>query len=370
MKILHIDPDDIDNPLSGGGPVRTYEIYKRLAKRHEITVLTPTFPGSTPELVRDGIRYIRLGRKIRNHGSSHHITFFFSFPQALKNYDYDLLVEDSMPPACVTLSPFFNRKKPLIASMQWFHTRVLCKQYKLPFWLVEKYGIKLYKNFIVLTDAMQTQIGSMNKHANIEVIPNAVDQRLYGVDTGFGDYILYIGRISMEDKGLDLMLKAYALIPESERLPLVIAGDGFQWDEFNRLAQSLNLSHWIKPVGKVDAVRRAELFANCRFACAPSRVETFCMVILEACAAAKPVALFDTWPMNEVAHPTACEKAPPFDIKAYASAMRRLLTDDDNQMLARGRDCRQWALRYNWDAIALQQEQFYESVVARERSYP
>ena len=52
MQILHIDPDDIDNPLSGGGPVRTYEIYRRLAQRHQVTVLTPTFPGSTPELMR------------------------------------------------------------------------------------------------------------------------------------------------------------------------------------------------------------------------------------------------------------------------------------------------------------------------------
>src|SRR5205807_4182728 len=75
MRILHIDPDDIDNPLSGGGPRRTYEIYRRLAARHEIVVLTPTFAGSTKEKVREGIRYLRLGRRIGDHGSSHHIFF-------------------------------------------------------------------------------------------------------------------------------------------------------------------------------------------------------------------------------------------------------------------------------------------------------
>ena len=64
MRILHIDPDDIENPLSGGGPRRTYEIYRRLAARHEIVVLTPTFSGSTKEKVRDGVRYLRLGRRI------------------------------------------------------------------------------------------------------------------------------------------------------------------------------------------------------------------------------------------------------------------------------------------------------------------
>ena len=366
MRILHIDPDDIDNPLSGGGPVRTYEIYKRLAKRHEITVLTPTFPGSTPELIRDGIRYIRLGRKIRNHGSSHHITFFFSFPGALKNYDYDLLVEDFMPPAAVTLTPFYNKKKPLIASAQWYHTRLLQQQYKLPFLFIQNRGIRMYKNFIVLTDAMRKEIGTLTRKANIEVIPNAVDERLYGVDIRYGDYILYIGRISIEDKGLDLLLKAYALIPEAERLPMVFAGDGFHWDKFNDLMRELNLGAWVTTLGKVDAVKRAELLSNCRFVCVPSRVETFCMVILEACAAGKPVAFFDTWPMNEVAHPTACEKAPQFDIAAYSEAIRRLIRSSAEEMQKRGEACREWACRYNWDAIASQQEQFYETVVANE----
>src|SRR5689334_17831136 len=132
MRILHLDPDDIDNPLSGGGPLRTYEIYRRLAKRHEITVLTPTFEGSTPEVVRDGIRYIRLGRKIRNHGSSHHITFFCGLPKAVRSFDYDLLVEDFMPPASTTLNPLFA-KAPVVASVQWFFAEALSRQYKLPF---------------------------------------------------------------------------------------------------------------------------------------------------------------------------------------------------------------------------------------------
>src|SRR5262245_24504969 len=98
MRILHIDPDDIDNPMGGGGPIRTFEICRRLAARHEITVLTPTFEGSTPELMREGVRYVRVGRKLGDHGSSHHITFFFALPAAIRRRQFDLLVEDFMPP--------------------------------------------------------------------------------------------------------------------------------------------------------------------------------------------------------------------------------------------------------------------------------
>ena len=118
MRILHVDPDDIDNPMSGGGPVRTFEIYRRLAQRHEVTVLTPTFPGSTPEKVRDGVRYIRLGRRVLNRGSSHHFTFMAAAPGAIKQHAHDLLVEDFMPPCSATLLPFFSRQ-PMVASVQW-----------------------------------------------------------------------------------------------------------------------------------------------------------------------------------------------------------------------------------------------------------
>src|SRR5262249_49762516 len=108
VRILHVDPGGIDSPLAGGGPVRNFAIYPRLGARHEITVLTPSFAGSTREKMREGIRFVRLGRKLGDHGSSYHITFFFALPLALRQFDYDLLVEDFMPPMSVTLNPLVN----------------------------------------------------------------------------------------------------------------------------------------------------------------------------------------------------------------------------------------------------------------------
>jgi len=362
MKILHIDPDDIDNPLSGGGPVRTTEIYRRLARRHEITVLTPTFPGSTPELVRDGVRYVRLGRKVRNHGSSHHITFFFALPAALRRFNYDLLVEDFMPPMAVTMTPLVNRK-PLIASVQWFFAESLSQQYHLPFFLGERYGIRMYRNFIVLTDAMKQLIEGRHPRANCAVIANGVDEALYAVRPNHGAFILYMGRIDFAQKGLDLLLDAYRQVPEAVRLPLVMAGGGYEEERLRALIIHFGLSGWVKVVGKVGSQQRLELLRDCRFVCVPSREETFGMVILEACAAAKPAIVFDRWPMNEVAIAGGCEKVLAFDVGAYAQAITALLAMDETEMFRRGRVCREWAEGFRWDTIAAQQEAFYESVV-------
>ena len=361
MKILHIDPDDIDNPYSGGGPVRNYEIYKRLSKRHEITVLTPTFDGSTSEKVRDGIRYVRLGKKIGDHGSSHHITFFFSLPKAVRSMEYDLLVEDFMPPLSSTINPLFA-KAPVIGSVQWFFAESLSKQYKLPFFLGERYGVRLYRNLIVLTDQMRGLIQERNPNANLKVIPNGVEDALFNAEGKFGDYILYLGRVDVQQKGVDLLLCSYAKIPESKRLPLCLVGHCFQEREVMSLINSLGLHQWVTVRPRVSGLDKIKLISQSRFVCVPSREETFGMVITEACACGKAVVLFDKAPMNEVAS-KACIKVEPFDMDAYSKAMLDLLNRTEQEMSSISQVCVDWASKFQWDEIALQQEQFYISVV-------
>lgn len=361
MKILHIDPDDIDNPLSGGGPIRNHEIYKRLSQRHEITVLTPTFEGSTPEKIRDGIRYIRLGRKVRNHGSSHHITFFFSLPAAVRRLEYDLLVEDFMPPFSATLNPLFA-KAPVIASVQWFFARQLASQYKLPFHFGERYGVRLYKNMIVLTEQMKKLLLERHSKANIAVIPNGVDESLFSESLVHGDYILYLGRLDIEQKGIDLLLQAYLKVPESIRLPLYLVGHSFQKPLIDKLIDEMGLQPWVSLVGKVAGEEKRRLISQSRFVCVPSREETFGMVITEACASGKPVILFDKAPMNEVASP-ACIRVPAFDVDAYSRAIQTFINLSAQQMQRKSLVAAKWAQQFCWDDIANQQEMFYQSVV-------
>ncbi|MEJ8859999.1 glycosyltransferase family 4 protein [Variovorax robiniae] len=359
MKILHLDPDDIDNPLSGGGPVRTLEIYRRLAKRHEITVLTPTFPGSTPELYRDGIRYVRLGRKIRNHGSSHHITFLAALPAAVRNFEYDLLVEDFMPPCSATWTPLFRRKdKPMVASVQWFSARDYTKKLKLPFHWGEEYGVRLYDNFVVMTQAMRERIERRHRGARCHVIGNGVDGTLFNVTSRPGQGILYLGRLEVGTKGLDLLLSAYAKIPLSDRQPLTLAGTLQEEAEVRRLVQDHGLTDWVRITGPFDATRRSELLASCRFVVMPSRTETFGMTIAEANAAARQVVVWDQAPMNEVASPGS-PRVKPFDVGAYALAMRELLCMPLDALAGLGEASREHARRWDWNAVAASQEAFY-----------
>lgn len=371
MRILHLDPDDIDNPLAGGGPVRTYEICRRLARRHEVTVLTPTFPGSTPELVRAGVRYVRLGRRVREHGSSHHITFALALPRAVRRFAHDLLVEDFMPPASATWTPLFRRRdRPLIASVQWFFARRYTEWLKLPFHWGEDYGVRLYDHFVVLTEAMRARIVARAPQADCRVIPNGVDDALFDVapvDAARGRGVLFLGRTEMHAKGLDLLLQALARLPEATRPPLTLAGTLQDGAALQASIDRLGLRPWVTVTGTYDAGGRLALLRDCRVLAMPSRDETFGMTIAEANAAARLAVVWDRAPMNEVAAP-GCPRVAPYDVDAYAAALAATLATPDDALRARGDEARAWARQYDWDAVAAAQEDFYLDVVERFRS--
>jgi len=302
---------------------------------------------------------VRLGRKVRNHGSSHHLTFLASLPRAVRQYDYDLLVEDFMPPCSATWTPWFKRRdKPLIASVQWFFAHEYTRQLKLPFHWGQNLGVRWYDHFVVLTEDMKRTIEGLNPQADCRVLPNGVSDEFYAIEPRVGDFMLFLGRIEVHAKGLDLLLQAMARQPETERLRLVLAGRGPEQGQLEALLDQTGLRGWVQLVGHVDATQRAELLRDCRFMVMPSRIETFGMTIAEAHAAGKCVLVWDAPPMKEVAAPGGL-RVPAFDTGAYAAAMTEWARLPDEALMARGMACRQWARRYNWDAVAAAQETFY-----------
>lgn len=365
MKILHLDPDDIDNPVSGGGPIRTLQLYRRIARHHEVTIVTPTFAGSTRELVRDGIRYVRLGHKIGNHGSSHHITYLAKLPGAVRRFEHDLLVEDFMPPCGATHVPLFRRRDvPHIASVQWFSARDYTRKLKLPFHWGQQVGLKLYRNFIVLTPSMKDTIHRWNPQARKDVIPNGVDDDLFGVPIQAGQGILFLGRVEIGTKGIDLLLEAYARLPRAQRPPLTIAGTLQEPELLHACLQRWGLEGQVNIYGRYSPEERRELLRTHRCLAMPSRIETFGMTVAEANAAGTPAVVWDQAPMNEVSS-SACWRIKPYDIEAYSHALWQACSAPDHELVLRGEAARAQARRFNWDTVASMQLNVYEDVQDR-----
>jgi glycosyltransferase involved in cell wall biosynthesis len=108
--------------------------------------------------------------------------------------------------------------------------------------------------------------------------------------------ILYLGRLSAE-KGVDDLLRAMQRLPQAR---LIIAGDGPQRHELQKLATALRLTN-VQFAGQVGPAQRDSLIEQSRFTVMPSHAyETFGKTILESHAAGRAVVASDLGSRREL----------------------------------------------------------------------
>ncbi len=352
MRILHLDFDDLENPLGGGQAKRTFEINRRLGQRHEITVVTSRYPGSRDEM-KDGVRYQRIGRASY---PWNFLAWFAGLPGVIRRQVADLVVEDFTVPVSTALSPLFARTA--VVGVANLHGRPLSRKYKLPFHLIERFGCRFYRHMIAPTRAVRDQVLAYNRKAVVQIIPCGVDRALFDLEPSEEDFILFLGRIDVYTKGLDLLLEAFRRVAPGVDTMLVIAGHGRDVSRVQAMLRRKHLGDRVQWRGRITEREKARLLSRCKFVCVPSRHETFCIAAAEALACQKPVMSFDIPALNEVAVDGCALRAPAFDVEAFAAAMAGLLGNVAlrHEMGLRGRE---WARQFDWDEIARLHEDFY-----------
>ncbi|MGE0393384.1 MAG: glycosyltransferase family 4 protein [Vicinamibacterales bacterium] len=178
-------------------------------------------------------------------------------------------------------------------------------------------------------------------------------------------YILFIGTLDPR-KHVGSLLDAYALaLGREPRLPaLVVAGAMAPGAEAwaARWAQA-PLAGRVDYRGYVPDADREALFAGARLLVLPSLDEGFGIPVLEAMAAGVPVLVSNRGALPEVAG-DAGVVIDPDDADAFATALIRLTTDDDEATAAAHRGLAR-ARAYTWDAAASRLRDAYESAVTR-----
>ncbi|MFZ5562620.1 MAG: glycosyltransferase family 4 protein [Thermodesulfobacteriota bacterium] len=362
MKILHADTDDLDNPLAGGQPVRTYEINRRLASHHDIQVLTSVYEGSR-DVVREGVAYKRLGLYLKPFGLSPHLSFLARLGPHIAATPHDLVVEEFTPPFGFCLTPFWT-PKPVISIVQWYFFEFWEKKYKLPFKRIMKRIARTgrYRYFIVQSDAMGREILSHVPGAQVEKIPCGINRDAFLQNPEYGAFALFLGRLDRRQKGLDLLVRIWAGL--SEPVPLVMAGDGPDRSWLESEFAKAGLSGRVTFTGKVRGQEKLRLLGSCRFMVMPSREETFGITALEAMAAAKPVVIFDIQNLNELVTPEWGVLAPPFDADAFTAGVAGLWNDEAACRL-KGGSAAAAARAFCWDSLAEKQADFYQKIVKK-----
>lgn len=353
--VLHLGYEDPRRPGAGGGSVRTHEINRRLADAFAITVVCARFAGCRAR-TEDGVRYVHAGLAAGHLGSL--AAYFAALPAALARHPSDLVVEDFGAPVSSVAVPRLTTR-PTVGVVQWLYAREKSAQYHLPFWRVERAGVRAHRRLVAVSPAVADALHDVNPAAEVTVVPNGLDADARRPRPARPRrHVAYLGRLESAQKGLDLLLPAYAAVAERTDHDLLLGGDGPDAADLRRQAARLGVASRVRFVGRVPADRRFEWLASAAVVAMPSRYESFGMVAAEALAVGTPVVAFDIPCLRDLVDDHTGLVVPPYDVDAYGAALLRLLGDADARA-RRGSAGPARVADLDWDVLALQQAAVY-----------
>lgn len=366
MKILHLLYESRGDFFGiGGVGIRAYEIYSHLRTRHDITLLCKKYPGARDGEIA-GLRHIFVGAE--SESLTRALTSYaFHAAQFVRRHGngFDVIIEE-FSPAIPTFLHAWTRK-PLILQVQGYTGSLYFKKYNPLYAFVlcglEQVRPRFYRHFIFISDQTVKRY-SLKKNTNYIVIPNGIPHELLNISPAEGDYILYLGRIDMYGKGLDLLLRAYKEFFQSfPHIRLVIAGDGRDMDIFKNLLHELpdTVRKNIELLGWISGHEKEEVLQNAFFVIFPSRHEVQPISVLEAMASGKAVIVSDIPEFNFVKENSAGISFKTGDVLSMTLSMKDLMSSDERKKM--GQRGRTWLKTYSWDKIALRYEDFLNSVL-------
>jgi glycogen synthase len=358
MKIVFLDFDDIKNPLLAAGQAKaTYEVGRRLSEKgHAVTVISSRYPGYS-DRQQNGIVYKHIGigsKRIR----FNNILYILSLPFAVKDIDADVVVECFTAPISTLFTPLFTHV-PVVALPSSFEAEHFSEKYHMPFKYVERFGSKFYKYFLPYSHAIDQKMKKLNPHVISMIVPEGVDKEYFTIKKKTPKHIFFLGRMDIDQKGIDLLLKAYKKIEKQIAYPLVIAGNGPDEQKVNKLIKELHLEDKVTMTGATYGHKKMKLLSESLYVALPSRHETFSCFALEALASGLPLVTYDI-PGLSWTDKGSVVKAKAYDVDEYASSL--LTTSKNKQLNQMSNKARTFASQYTWENVTDKFESFFTQI--------
>jgi glycosyltransferase involved in cell wall biosynthesis len=182
-------------------------------------------------------------------------------------------------------------------------------------------------------------------------------------------FVLALGRW-VPQKGFDVLLRAFAdaMRDDTFRHDLLLAGEGSEGPELERIVAELGLRRRVHLLGRADRPLTVSLFKGASWFVLPSVAdEGLPLVIPEAMAAGNPVIATPVGGVPEIVRDNENGLlVPPRDTGALAGAMKSLASE--NGAADRfGQAARETAQRFAWTRIADEYEAVYDGVLTESR---
>ncbi len=360
-RILHLAFEDPRRPGAGGGSLRTVEVDRRLSRDFAVTVVCARYPGSRPRDA-DGVRYVHVGLPWGRQLSL--LSYFACLPWALLRYPSELVVEDFAAPFSSIAVPWLTHR-PVIGIVQWLFAREKSVQYRLPFHWIERIGIASHHHLVAVSEDLAAELRQRNPRANVLLIENGLPDEAFYPRDGSRKDIVFLGRLEIAQKGLDILVQAFASIIDTTSCGLLIAGAGPDEAKIRDLARRLGVAERVAFAGHVRPADRFDLLASAELVAMPSRYETYGLVAAEALAVGTPVVAFDIPCLRTIVAGAGGVLVPAFDTGAYAAALAETLKDGDLRTRL-GRAGQETVRHLRWDDVAEKQRDLFADLLVSE----
>lgn len=361
MRLLMVS--DYFHPfLLGGGERRMYELAKRLARRHEVHVVTRRL-GSTPAYERhEDIHIHRVFTPSRQPALESFVDGFFfmlaAFFKVLRLGKFDWYAPHQFFPLVPAWAAAVIRRIPVDATIHDVYAGGWIERYGLKgslMALFERITLKLPYDRVttVSVPTREKLLASGVLTGRIEIIPNGVDLGAFNsvkMKKSRKPRIIYVGRL-INYKHVDDLLKAFSELDLDAELWVV--GDGPERGKLEQLAKELGVEDKVSFTGFIDERRKLELLKSSWALVLPSSTEGFGIVVVEAWASRTAVVVSDIPALNALVED---EKNGLIfklrDVKGLKAKLERVLEDEELRERLSKAGYELVKEKFSWDGIA------------------
>ncbi|MDG6929302.1 MAG: glycosyltransferase family 4 protein [Nitrososphaerota archaeon] len=227
--------------------------------------------------------------------------------------------------------------------------------------------IGLAQGVIALTKTEASYLRSLGLSQRISVIPNGIDLDEFGAppEGRQEGAMLFVGRLDVEEKGLDVALRALAALARGGtdvKLRIMGPGPKDAGGRLRSMASALGVEGRLTVEGQPSRRELVEAMRSSSVLVLPSRVESFGVVLLEAMASGLPVVASRVGGVPEILDGVGllCE---PGDPASLAERVRSVLEDARLALSMAGRG-RERVSGYGWPGVAAKVLGVYREVLA------
>ena len=348
----------------GGGEKRYYEVFRRLAKKHDVHFYTMFYKGMpSKEFEYEGMKVHCVCDAPKNIYSGKRrkiipaIKFSLLLYGKLKQEKFDLIECNEFP-----FFPCFTAKR--VARMQNIPLFVTWHEVWGDYWysymgcigvfgkFTEKLATNISDRIISVSELTKRKLTAIGVNAErISVIPNGVNLEAVrnAKPKRIKNDVLFIGRL-IKDKNVDLLLEALSLLD----VTCMIVGDGPERKKLESLAKKLNLEKRVKFMGFIP--KDEEIYSyikSSKLLAIPSTREGFGLVAVEANACGIPVLTVDSLDnaVRDLVKDGVNGKIVKLDSRSIADGIKQLS----------GMKVKVKLEGYEWSDIAKQLEEVYRA---------